>query len=202
MASLFQSIMANARNNGGGYMTPSEFNRSDDPSFDITANLYSAMIAQNYIPPADLISANERSGYVQQCENYNFSAYNPASNSFWDSTFRANLAKGSNVSFAHMPLIGQRMRNHWSDPKLDSRFPLVGNRGPKDGIANPQSVTYGRDGNWAGHMMYGDGHVSFINTFAPEGDNVFAMDEGPDGDDAIISFTSSMTRSNVELQFD
>lgn len=202
LASLFRSIMANARDNGGSYLVPSEVDRSRDASRNTTASLYSAMIAQNYIRPEDLISANERSGYVQECFNYNFQAYQPAQNKFWDPNFKADLQRGSNVSFAHMPLIGDRFRQNWSEPRMDSGFALVGNRGPKDGINNPQSLTYGRDGTWAGHIVFGDGHVEFINTFSPRGDNLFAMEKGPQGGDAILAFTPEISSSTVTLQFD
>ena len=90
---------------------------------------------------------------------------------------------------------------------------LLGNRGPKDGIENPNSFSYGRNGVWGGSMIFGDGHIEFISVFTPQGvyyesgrealpDNIFAVEDGPDGIDSVLSFTKKMTREGPELQYD
>ena len=61
--------------------------------------------------------------------------------------------------------------------------------------------------------MYGDGHVDFVTTFAPGSllvqrdgmnhpDNFYAMEEGPEGSDAVLSFTQQMRPQGPKLQYD
>jgi hypothetical protein len=203
LKSLFQSIMAWSADHGGGYILPSEIDHSHDPTINTTANFYSVMIAQHYTVPKNLISENERNPYVEEDWDYNFGAANAAAKRFWDPNFKADLERGSNVSYGHLPMAGRRAEANWVSPGMNPNFPLLGSRGPKDGVANPQSYTYGRDGTWGGYFVFGDGHVAFANTFTlPTGDNVFAMERGATGDDAVIAFTKSLGKSGVELQFD
>ena len=130
----------------------------------------------------------------------------------WDPNFTADLQLGANTSFAHLPLYGQRLRQSWQFT-VGSTTALLGNRGPKDGVADPQSYTYGRDGRWAGHVVFGDGHIEFVSTFTPNGlfyedhgqrlpDNLFRVDDGMNGVDAIFAFTQAMAADGPELQFD
>jgi hypothetical protein len=212
LSAVFQSMMANSIDNREQFITPSELTGSKDVSENTTANLFSAMVMANYTNCHQLISGNEYSGYVQEKTDYDMTVYNPAENVHWDKTFMADLGDLSNVSFAHEPLFGDRYKDHWQN-KLSSTFPLLGNRGPKDGIANPQSLTYGRNGQWGGHLVFGDGHVAYVNTFTPSNvtmtqdgktyqDNIFKMDAGAKGGDAVISFTSKMTTQGPTLQWD
>lgn len=214
LTSLYQSMVANAQDNRGEFLVPAKLNRSNDPSFNTTANLFSAMVMQNYARPKDLISGNEYSGYVEECYDYDFAMLNEAAGVYWDPKFKADLKKLSHTSFAHMPLHGERLRAKWRTT-MDSRFPLLGNRGPKDGIPSADLMSCGRDGVWRGHLVFGDGHVDFIESAAASGlaferpgdaaraaDNVFSMETGPNGSDAILSFTLSMTKQGPELQFD
>jgi hypothetical protein len=207
------SMIANATDTGGGhFITPSEVSGSKDMTENTTANLFSAMVMQTYTNCKQLISRNEFSGYVQEKVDYDMTAYNPGQGVFWDSTFMADLADLSNVSFAHQPLFGERFERGWKN-SLDSRWPLVGNRGPKDGIENPDSYTYGRNKRWGGHAIFGDGHIGFIDSFTPNGltfqqkgetyqDNLFKLDDGPKGADAVLAFTKTMSKNGPTLQWD
>jgi type II secretory pathway pseudopilin PulG len=196
----------------GRFPVPSMIAQSDDWSLNTTANLYSSMIAGNYISPDILISGNEYSPHVERISYYDYTAYNPTRGEYWDRGFQADLASRSHVSFAHMPLFGERYERHWQATST-RRGVLIGNRGPRDGIDDPQSYSYGRSGVWGGHVLYSDGSIEFYQTFTPPGltferhghveqDNLFAMDDGPDGVDAILSFTREMTRSGPVLQHD
>ncbi len=210
---LFQSMTISAMDHGDSrFVVPSVVSRSGDRSQDTTANLFSAMIALRYANPESLIAANEFNPYVLPMEHYNYNAYDPQRESFWDKDFKADLGRNSNVSFAHMPLFGDRFERGWKS-NFDRRAVIIGNRGPKDGIDDPQSYSYGRSGQWGGNVLFGDGSIEFYHTFSPPGvtfersreqyaDNIFAMEDGPDGRDAILSFTKSMTRSGPELQWD
>jgi hypothetical protein len=213
LTAIVQSMMVNATENNGSFLIPGRLGKQNDPTQDTTANLFSAMVMDHFTPANQLISGNEYSGYVREKTNYNYNAYNPVTRVFWDPTFVADLKKDSNVSFAHLPLMGKRFEKNWRMGSLDSRFPIIGNRGPKDGINSPNSYACGRDGVWRGHIVFGDGHIEFTENPVPNGltfmedgyqvqDNVFAMEDGPHGADAIISFTRTMSTSGPELQFD
>lgn len=207
---LFKSLAVYAVDNKGRFLVPSDLTGSNNPAENTTANFFSAVVMHCDIPCKQLISGNEYSGYVFLKEDYDQSYYNPAKKSFWDPTFVADLGRGSNVSFGHMPLFGQRLQRQWTDT-YSSSFPLIGNRGPQDGVNSINSLACGRDGVWRGHMVFGDGHVSFIDQpilakstghQSGQGDNVFKMETGPNGMDAIIAFTRELSRSGPTLQFD
>ncbi len=213
LVSIYQSMATQSQLTGDGrFLVPSEFTRRRDPRDNTTASLFSAMIAQNSIPPEQLYSGNEMSPFVKPDEDYNYFAYSPVDDTYWDPTFTANLAWESNTSFAHLPLYGNRLRRLWQFT-ASSRMPLLGNRGPKDGVADPQSWTYGRDGKWGGHIVFGDGHVEFIRTFtissvffkngtSNQPDNLYRMEQGADGLDVILAFTKEMNEDGPVLQFD
>lgn len=210
---LFQSMVAGSRDfRESQYITPSEVSRSGDRSEDTTANLFSAMVALQYTRPENLISGNEYNHHVVVKEDYDYTAYVPERSSFWDQTFMADLHDLSHVSFAHMPLYGERFTRGWRATH-DARTVLLGNRGPEDGEDDPYSYTYGRDGVWGGHVLYGDGHIRFHTEFTPGGltyerdgraqpDNLYFMDDGADGRDAVLSFTREMTQDGPVLQYD
>ena len=211
LKALFDSMFASAGDNRGRFLTPSDLTGSNDVSENTTANLFSAMVADNYTNCHQLISGNEYSGWVQEKTDYNSAAYNPAQKTYWDKTFVADLADLSNTSFAHEPLFGERFEHHWQN-ELSSTFPIIGNRGPKDGADNPQSLTYGRNGQWGGHVAFGDGHVTYISSFTPGlsfsqngetyQDNIFKMDGGAKGGDAVLAFTQKMSKQGPTLQWD
>ncbi|MBT8484078.1 MAG: hypothetical protein HKO59_02540 [Phycisphaerales bacterium] len=207
---LYQSMAVHAGDHRGRFVTPSLY--TEETADDTTANLFSLMVMQDYIQPAQLVSANEFSGYVEECETYDHLGYDPRGGVYWDPAFKADLARLSHVSYAHVPLIGERFEKHWLTPG-SGRFPVLGNRGPKDGVDDPDSWTYGRNGVWGGQVVYGDGHIDFTDTFTPPAvffevggeryaDNLFAVEDGPLGRDAILAFTKAMSRNGAELQFD
>jgi hypothetical protein len=213
---LYQSMLANAGDHRGRFPTPSVIRagggRDGDVSHDTTASLFSYMVMHRYVAPEQLISGNEYSGYVEVDDDYDFLVYDPGADVFWDPAFMADLAFLSNTSYAHMPLCGTRHERRWQS-NFSSRFPLIGNRGPKDGVEDPESWSVGRSGIWGGHVLYGDAHIEFLDTFTPGStfferdgqrypDNIFAMEDGPLGADAILSFTKSMTADGPELQHD
>ena len=62
-------------------------------------------------------------------------------------------------------------------------------------------------------VMFNDNHAEPLTTMSPPGlfygagdekkpDNIFAMETGPEGEDAILSFTRKMTKEGPELQHD
>jgi hypothetical protein len=212
LASLYQSLAVAAQLNDGRFLVPSTLTLRRDPADDTTAGLYSAMIAQQYAAPEQLYSANERNPNVWLDENYDYLAYSPADDIFWDPAFVADLEVESNASFAHIPLHGQRLRQLWQFT-AGSRTPLLSNRGPFDGVDDVSSYTYGLDGQWAGQVVFGDCHVELIDTFTlssvfigrggqQQPDNLFRMEDGPDGADVILTFTKAMTADGPVIQHD
>jgi hypothetical protein len=208
---LHQGLFINAQSNRDRFLRPSDLTEGDAAE-DTTANLFSAMVMGQYCKPEQLISGNEYSGYVEVDEDYDYLVYDPSGGVFWDPRFEADLYDLSNTSFANVPLVGERADRHWRS-NLGARFPILGNRGPENGVENPESMTYGRNGQWGGHLVYGDGHIDFVTDFTSKtttierdgqryADNIFAMEDGPEGADAILAFTLELTRKAVELQWD
>jgi hypothetical protein len=174
----------------------------EDESANTTANLYSSLIAQMFFTPELVVSPIERNPSVTVDDDYDFDAYNPAKDTYWDSTFAAELRKGSNVSYAHQPITKAR-RDLWRNT-MDHHLAQIGNRGPKDGGLDPDSYTCGPHGNWAGNIVFGDNHTEFFGTTTPEklkGDNLFAADAERELD-ALIAFTKSVKDGEAALQFD
>jgi prepilin-type processing-associated H-X9-DG protein len=188
----------------------------EDISQNTTAALHSACIMQNYYTADIIISPVERNTKVVRVDaDYDYQRYNvlPNVDSYWDANFKADLATESNVSYANLVIFGKRMENQWRD-SLDPKFSVLGNRGPKDGAIDPQSLTCGPHGNWAGNVVFNDNHVEFLDTTQPPAlkfkdaqeqerpDNLFAIDDGMAGGDVILSFTRTMTKDGAELQWD
>lgn len=165
---------------------------------------------------------------------YDLTQYNPSADKYWDPKFYCNLngntpptgqAAVCYSSYAHQPLFGQRKATSWRAVG-DSTRPLLGTRGPRhtnDGPASAQTdpdsyansptlLLHGSKREWAGNVVFGDGHFEFLTTMFPTQtqfdcggsealtkDNIFAMDflcNGTTGaagaakqGDAIIAFT-------------
>lgn len=209
LKTVHQGFIIHAMNNREKFLVPSKLGPTVARSDDITSSLFSALIAQNFLSPKALVSPNDH-GWVYVDEDYNFNAYQPLEKQFWDPRFSADLDDESNVSYAHLPMFGKRFERNW---KSSMRFPFMSNRGPKDGIHNPNSYTYGRNGVWAGNMVYADGSLAFIETFTPgpvtfkkDGsfvpDNIFKIEDGPTGLDVILGVTKAMNADGPVLQWD
>ena len=170
----------------------------EDLAANTTANLYSMLITMRYFTPELVVSPVERNPKVAADKDFNYDAYNPAEDTYWDDAFTANLSDGSNASYAHLVMSGERMHMHWKNT-LDAQFIVLGNRGPAAGEPDGRSHTCGPHGTWAGNVMFADNHSEFISTFTPaslkprhgstQPDNIFATEAGPGGDDCILSFT-------------
>lgn len=120
-----------------------------------TRHLYSAMIAQNYYNPELLFGPTEVSPYVKKHRNYDYDAYDPSNDTYWEgdqpdppsgiATPGTNSVNGifdvrvdgggtaiSHTSYAHMALVGHRKRLKWSDTQALGD-PMVGTRGTGPG---------------------------------------------------------------------
>ncbi len=202
---LMQSVQMKAGADAGEYPRPSQ--RTKDIQDDTTANLFSLLVAERYVSPEALISPMD-SGLVEPITDYGWGSWDPTNGEFWDSGFKSDLDDVSHVSYAHMVLHGNRL-SHWSAGNMTSDFPLVGNRGPRDGIESTESWACLENGTWAGQIAFGDGHIDlFIG--APKAvrggrhgaDHFFRIDDEDRHEDAILGFTSEMDESGPTLQWD
>ena len=226
MAGIHQSWLVVARNFDGVMPTPGLIHRDADPmlgevpgrgpeneSLNTTANLFSACIAQNYLTPEMCVGPTEPSPHVKVMPSsvYNFGAYSPAGNSYWDTNFKADLHATSNVSYAHMPLIGERKLKNWRY-SADQYWPILGTRGPLHGVADPNSITnkiFPPDDSWNGNICFADNHVEFISSFflSPPGattapqDNIFNWDT-PEMTDLLITFTKAINDHKPIIEHD
>jgi prepilin-type N-terminal cleavage/methylation domain-containing protein len=180
----------------------------EDVERNTTANMYSAMIAQNYFSAKLIVCPTEPSGFVYIKPDYDYDAYNPIPPNvrYWDDTFEADLAGTCNTSYAHTPIFGQRAARQWKNT-IDSGYAVVGNRGVQNGDDQNQAIynnsvtlgTHGSPKQWVGNACYNDNHVDYLESFYPEGvqyryrqqslpDNIFKNDlpdDSADDDDAV-----------------
>ena len=216
-----------ARNGGERMPTPGRFGGStekselvllddDESTLNTTANVHSLCIMQNYYSPELCVSPIEPNARVMVCDDYDWEMYDAAGGVFWDNNFRADLDDVSHVSYASMPLFGRRYAEQWME-SYDARFAMIGTRGPKDGIADPSSITYeffGSRNKWSGTVSFTGGNVAFVDNFTPEqavyldaagneqSDNIFRFDDGLAGGDAILTFVKEMTADGPVIQHD
>ena len=215
---LHKSMIVYARQGDGRLPTPGLIDRlphpiegdlpgvgAEDKSLNTTANLYSALIAADFITAPVVVGPIEPSEHVMVKEDYNYDAYDPANDSYWDPTFAADLHDVSNTSYAHVPIHGTRGAVTWND-STNPRIPVLSNRGPKDGT-DPSSITYRIHGSrkkWVGNVVFADNHVALLDSVWLQygngvRDNLFAIS---DEVDAILSFTKSISQDGVELDWD
>jgi prepilin-type processing-associated H-X9-DG protein len=200
--SLYLSLATSANDYRGRFITPAIVTGSEDVTENTTANLFSLMVMENYAPVDQLISGNEYNPGVYADDDYDYLSDDPRDGVYWDPNFVADLDDESNTSFAHIPLYGRRLEKFWNN-QMEPNYPILGNRGPRNGDPDPDSYTYGRDGTWGGHVVFADGHVEFLDTFTPGNvtfsmngqtwqDNIYALESGENGLDAILAFTKEM----------
>ncbi len=208
---IHKSLLVQAvENSSGRFVLPGEINRlaingvqikgrgAEDEAKNSHANLWAACLALNMFTPKVLISPSEVSGNVAEASNYNFNAFQPQADRYWDGdtaegdgsvvgarSVQANLQGKCSTSYACMPLLlnSERRNKEWRNSS-NSRFAVLGNRCGEivgDGTSgaqyvNPNSKTleiHGAAKTWEGNICYNDNHVKFENTFVPEGtDNV------------------------------
>jgi prepilin-type N-terminal cleavage/methylation domain-containing protein len=181
----------------------------EDEKMNDTARLHSACIMNNYYTPQLCVSPVEASGRVVIKDDYNYELYNvvPAVDVYWDDSFDAKFTSISNVSYASMPIAGDRKKRQWKET-LDSSWPILANRGVKEGSTADadynSSITlqiHGSSKTWEGNICYNDNHCEVSKTFKPEGvtyvsggvtnaDNIFKNDlfgqTSAQGTDALL----------------
>ena len=189
---IVQALTIHAMTSGDEFLTPSELARTDDPFDNTSANFWSAMLVQQLATPEQLISPNDK-GWVEE-------ASYGVRNAYWDESFSVDLQSTSNVSYAHMPLFGERLKRRWN-PRA-GRFPILGNRGPMDGVEHSNSITLDADGIWRGWIAFADGSIDWQEGATTTSkwrrkdgyvdDNLFFMEDADSSDDAILGLTYEM----------
>jgi hypothetical protein len=195
---------------------PDQAGEGPNVTLNTTANIHSMCIMQNYYSPEICVSPREPKANVMVCDDYDWETYDPAAGVFWDPQFQADLDDVSHVSYASMPLFGRRYDEQWME-SYDNRFATIGTRGPKDGVNDPNSITYeffGSRNEWCGNVSFTGGNVVFVDSFTPkqavyvdaEGsehhDNIFRFDDGRAGGDAILTIVTEMTPTGPIIQHD
>ncbi len=172
----------------------------EDDSLNHTGPLMSAMIAQNYFTTDLCIGPTEINPYVKELESYNYDMYNPSGtpDTYWDDQFFADVGNqdpGSNTSFTHLTLTGQRKRMKWRNTQAESD-PIVATRGTPDNNSttggggatsgddyknSPTLELHGPKKEWWGNVVFNDNHAETIQNFFPAGSSYEPKDgtEGP-----------------------
>jgi prepilin-type N-terminal cleavage/methylation domain-containing protein len=148
-----------------------------------TENMYSAMIAREFFQPDLVIGPTEVNPVVKQYVEYNFDAYDPASDQYWDPDFEADI-DGSDegichTSYAHMGLCGQRRKIFWRSTAPGGKV-MLGTRGTRDGVysggeasdeydRSPVIQLHGAEKEWVGNLVFGDNRIETSNNFFPDG---------------------------------
>ena len=127
-----------------------------------SANLYSAMIAQQLIGtdivigPTEYIGSNvvEKGkgveiGVAADSQPYDYNSYQITLDQYWDPSFKCDLHMSGlptgpatgvcNSSYAHQPMFGERKKVYWKSG-TDSTKPIFGNRGPLHANTGPASA--------------------------------------------------------------
>ncbi len=189
------------------------------------ANLWAAALAIGLFPMEVLVSPSEVSGNVAIPTNFNFEAYQPAQDRFWDGdtaqgdgsvaatrSVTANLQAKCSTSYDCMPLIpGSVRRSREWRLSANSRFAVLGNRGGNivtNGgtvACDPTSKTleiHGAAKSWEGNICYNDAHVSFEPTFFPTNCEAVQVGTTQTLDNLFVSQTennSATGRSDIYL---
>lgn len=165
-----------------------------DESKNSHQNLWSACLAVGMFSPTVLISPAELSSKFSICTTYNYNNYKPAQDSYWDGdtlptpndpavgfkiTGTAGTITNSMCSYAAVPLstTAERRKKEWKSTS-NSKFVVLGNRGPKNGASSGNDyansatlLIHGAKNEWDGHACHNDNHVTYGRTFLLEGLN-------------------------------
>jgi len=220
-----------AAGHDGRYPTPGFVNRvgdikgrgAEDRELNTTDNVHSLAVMENLYSVDRLVSDNEPNGNVYTMESYDFTTRDPAEDTYWDEDLDVDLddgGDGCNVSYASIPLIGERKITQWGN-QGSSDYAIMANRGPVFGGV-PEipdySITYdihGKGRSWVGNVCWQDNHMTYEETLYPvmsvyrsnEGhvnDNLFNIDcvSGvchPWGGDTWLNLVSELTESGGTL---
>ncbi len=161
----------------------------EDYNMNNSARLYSTMISQEYFNTNILIGPTEENEIVVEDKNFNFEAYNPAQDVYWDDDFKMNIHVApsnspnaqANCSYFHMAIVGERKIRKWKDSQA-AEDPALSTRGTGNstdefrggsmiGAEYEQSLTlllHGPKKLWVGNVCFMDNHTATLETFYPQ----------------------------------
>ena len=197
-----------ARETNGRYPTPGAINRlgplndesaPEDRRKDVIRHVHSLCIMRNYYNPELVISLLEPNRSITTDDDYNYEAYDPAADLYWDGDapsdadpdpahgFDAALGHATrecNVSYAMQAMIGARHERQWTET-FDPAHVVLGTRGPFNGATrgaahddSPTLMFHGDMDLWSGNLCFNDNHIAYHETFFLDADG----DESPSGD--------------------
>ena len=206
---IHQAMLVFAEDNDGKLPTPGLINRLTDAHTGLdlpgrgpeditknnTAEVYSAMIAQQLINTAIVIGPTEVNPFVEEDPDYDFDDYDPTGDSYWDPDFTADIENGPtcNASYFHMALCGKRKELKWVDIASNGD-PMVSTRGTRTGLMtgpdyeqSPTLQLHGPDDLWAGNVVFADNHVEYIDNFFPSSTSYWATNDSAASKDNIFA---------------
>ncbi len=173
--------------------------------FNHSAFLYSAMVSHEYFNTDILIGPTEENEVIVQDVDYNFEAYNPAVDVYWDHDFKMDVWAPpgfnleANCSYAHMAIVGERKVRNWkdsqaaADPALSTRGTASAQDsyrgGDMTGDQYERSLTlllHGSRRQWIGNVCFMDNHTETLQTFYPQLTAYEASDSDRDVKDNIF----------------
>lgn len=183
------------------YPTPGFVNRigtirgrgAEDKLKNTTSAIHSLAVMENLYTADRLVSDNEPNQNVFIMENYDYKARNQAEDRYWDGDAEEGTVSldegllvdlspngiGSNVSYASIPLIGERKTKEWCNSG-SAEFAIMSNRGPAFGQMTSESITYDIHGaglSWVGNVCWQDNHMTYEETLYPQM-SVYRTNEG------------------------
>ena len=148
----------------------------EDYSLNHTAPLYSVAIAQNLFDTELLIGPTEINPVIVEDLDYDYSDYDPVSDTYWDESFKVeiNMASGeANASYFHLALCGKRKAFKWQNTQAEGD-PMLATRGPSNGNFQNELYTlsqtlelHGPRNQWLGNIVFSDNHTETIENFFP-----------------------------------
>lgn len=167
----------------------------EDRRKNVSKNLYSALVAQEYFNTDILISPAESNPNVIEFLEYDFAKYNPSMDTYWDGDggegvvnedegLKANTqtcmgSSVSNTSYYHLALCGVRKSLKWrssagnNNPMMSSRAPYrghgeeMGSEFTDDYRKSYTLLMHGSKKAWFGNVAYGDNHTESTESFYP-----------------------------------
>lgn len=188
------AMLVYANDNNERLPTPGLIDRLPDPylgNIDIpgvgphdfsqnhSAALYSYMVAAQYFGSEMLVGPTEVNPYVKEYTDFNYDAYSPSDDEYWDPQFNCDLTddseQGANSSYMHMAMVGERWRNKWRTSSANATTnAIMGTRGTENGIFDDDQYRYsqtlelhGPKNQWVGNLVFSDNHTETIVSFFP-----------------------------------
>jgi len=172
------------------YPTPGMVNRvgtikgrgAEDKLINTTDNVHSLAVMENLYTTDRIVSDSEPNANVFVMGSYDYNTRNPSEDTYWDDALQVDLQDGGdgcNVSYASIPLIGERKLKEWGNSG-SAEYPIMSNRGPVFGQLTDHSITYDIHGGgrtWVGNVCWQDNHITYEETMQPKM-SVYRTNEG------------------------